>query len=117
MNEHSIQTKVVQYIRTFHPEVIICSIPNGSGTTASNRLHLHQEGLLAGMPDLFIAEARHGFNGMFVEMKTTKGTESKEQKKIRKQLNDKGYLVFVASSDRTAINLIEDYLLRDDKFQ
>jgi hypothetical protein len=117
MSEHSIQTKVVQYIRTFHPEVVICSIPNGSGTTASNRLHLHQEGLLAGMPDLFIAEARHGFNGMFVEMKTTKGTESKEQKLIRKRLNDKGYLVFVASSYRTAINLIEDYLLRDDKFQ
>ena len=58
MTEHSIQTKVVQYIRTFYPEVLICSIPNGSGTSASNRLHLYQEGLLAGMPDLFIAEAR-----------------------------------------------------------
>lgn len=113
--EHTIQTKVVQYVRTFYPNVVICSIPNGSGTTPFNRLALHNEGLLAGMPDLFIAQAAHGFNGMFIEMKTTAGVESKEQKNIRKRLNDKGYLVFVATSEKMAIGLIKKYLLKSDK--
>lgn len=110
MREHSIQVKVVQYVRTFYPEVVIAAIPNGAGTTARNRLHLYTEGLLAGMPDLFIAKACKGFNGLFIEMKTDTGEESKEQKVLRKKLNEAGYLVFVARSDRTAINLIEDYL-------
>lgn len=110
MKEHSLQTKVVQYVRTFYPDIIIASIPNGSGTTAKNRLHLYTEGLLAGMPDLFIAEPKHGFHGLFIEMKTESGIESAEQKRLRKRLNSREYLVFVARSDRTAINLIEDYL-------
>lgn len=108
--EHTMQVKVVQYMRNFYPEVLICSIPNGAHTTPKNRLHLFSEGLLAGMPDLFVAEARNGFNGLFIEMKTESGVESQEQKKLRERLNKAGYLVFVARSDRTAINLIEDYL-------
>lgn len=111
MTEHNLQAKVVQYVRTFYPEVIIASIPNGSGTSAKNRLHLFTEGMLAGMPDLFIAHAAKGFNGLFIEMKTDIGEESKAQKVLRKRLNDAGYLVYVARSDRTAIDLIEDYLL------
>lgn len=110
MREHSIQVKVVQYVRTFFPEVLILAIPNGSGTTAKNRLTLYAEGLLSGFPDLFIAEPRHGFHGMMIEMKTSTGVESKNQKRIRERLQASGYLCYVARSDRTAINLIEDYL-------
>ena len=69
MSEHLMQAKVVQYVRNFHPEVIICSIPNGSGTTAKNRLQLFAEGLLAGMPDLFIPEPKKGFNGLLLKWK------------------------------------------------
>lgn len=110
MSEHLMQAKVVQYVRTFFPEAIICSIPNGSGTTAKNRLHLFAEGLLAGMPDLFIAEPRKGFNGLFIEMKTDKGAETQAQKRIRQRLEDNNYLCYVARSDITAINIIEAYL-------
>ncbi len=115
LEEHTIQTKVVQYVRTFHSDVVICSIPNGSGATGYNRLQLYNEGLLSGMPDLFIAEAKNGFNGMFLEMKTTKGKESELQKRLRKRLNDKGYLVYVANSHEMAIDLINQYLLKSDK--
>lgn len=114
MSEHLMQTKVVQYVRTFYPEVIICSIPNGSGTTAKNRLQLFAEGLLAGMPDLFIPEAKKGFNGLFIEMKTDTGVESPAQKKIRNRLEDNNYLCYVARSDITAINIIEAYLEQEE---
>ena len=110
MTEHSMQVKVVQYVRTFFPEVLILSIPNGAGTTAKNRLALYAEGLLPGVPDLFIAEAHNGFNGLWIEMKTDTGVESPAQKRIRKQLENNNYLCYVARSEVTAINIIEDYL-------
>lgn len=104
------QVKVVQYVRTFFPEILILSIPNGSGTTAKNRLALYAEGLLPGVPDLFIPEARKGFHGLWIEMKTDIGQESAIQKRIRKRLEKNSYLCYVARSEITAINIINDYL-------
>ena len=110
LNEHSMQVKVVQYVRTFYPEVLILSVPNGAGTTARNRLALYAEGLLPGVPDLFIPEARQGFHGLWIEMKTQEGVESVAQKRIRNHLEDNNYLCYVARSEITAINIIEAYL-------
>jgi hypothetical protein len=55
------------YVRTFHPEVMCWSIPNGSGITASIRLRLSQEGLLAGMPDLMLMRAARHAPGLPVK--------------------------------------------------
>ena len=112
--EHTLQVKVVQYVRTFYPEVMILSIPNGSGTTARNRLALYAEGLLPGVPDLFIPEARKGFHGLWIEMKIKEGVESKSQKAVRNNLERNGYLCYVARSEHTAIEIIEKYLEQED---
>jgi hypothetical protein len=66
------------------------------------------------MPDLFIPEARKGFNGLFIEMKTDSGKESKAQERIRNRLEDNNYLCYVARSDITAINIIEAYLEHEE---
>ena len=73
MTESEIQTKVVQFVRTFYPDTLIFSIPNGAHTTTKNRVRLSKEGLLAGAPDLAIMEPRHGFHGLFIELKTEDG--------------------------------------------
>lgn len=112
--EHTMQVKIVQYVRTFYPEVLILSIPNGSGTTAKNRLALYAEGLLPGVPDLFIPEARKGFHGLWIEMKTVEGVESPAQKRVRHNLEENGYLCYVARSEQTAIDIIEAYLEKDE---
>lgn len=114
LREHSMQVKVVQYVRTFFPEVLILSIPNGAGTTARNRLALYAEGLLPGVPDLFIPEARKGFHGLWIEMKTKEGVESAAQKRIRNNLENNNYLCYVARTEQTAINIIEAYLLQEE---
>jgi hypothetical protein len=114
LNEHTMQVKVVQYVRTFFPEVLILSVPNGAGTSAKNRLALYAEGLLPGVPDLFIPEARKGFHGLWIEMKTQEGVESVAQKRIRNHLEDNNYLCYVARSEITAINIIEAYLKQEE---
>ena len=108
--EHIEQVKVVQHIRAFYPDTIIAAIPNGGDRTASERVRLHSEGVLAGMPDLCVLEAKNGFHGLFVEMKTDIGKVSIKQSDIKLQLNAKGYKAVVARSAAEAIKTIEEYL-------
>lgn len=108
--EHSEQVKLVQYIRAFHPDIIVAAIPNGGNRSATERLRLAHEGVLAGMPDLMVLQPTKGFYGLFIEMKTNIGIMSIKQTALSKQLNSKGYLCLIARSTTEGIKLIEDYL-------
>ena len=108
--EHKEQVRLVQRVRAFYPDVLIAAIPNGGDRTASERVRLHHEGVLAGMPDLCILEACGGFHGLFVEMKTATGRQSKEQKALQLQLNNRGYLCTVARSAADGFEMIKEYL-------
>ncbi len=108
--EHIDQVKVVQHFRAFYPDIIIAAIPNGGDRTASERVRLHSEGVLAGMPDLCVLEPKNGFHALFVEMKTKAGVVSTKQSAVGLQLNAKGYRAVVAKSAAEAIKTIEEYL-------
>ena len=108
--EHIDQVKVVQHFRAFYPDIIIAAIPNGGDRTASERVRLHSEGVLAGMPDLCVLEPKNGFHALFVEMKTKAGVVSSKQSAVGLQLNAKGYRSVVARSAADAIKTIEEYL-------
>lgn len=108
--EHTEQVKLVQRVRAFYPDVIIAAIPNGGNRPASERVRLHSEGVLAGMPDIIVTEPANGFNGLFIEMKTSTGVQSKEQIIIQAKLNQRGYLCVVAKSATEGFNIIEGYL-------
>jgi len=108
--EHIDQVKVVQHFRAFYPGIIIAAIPNGGDRSPQERVRLHSEGVLAGMPDLCVLEPTNGFHGLFVEMKTKAGVVSTKQSAVGLQLNAKGYRAVVAKSAAEAIKTIEDYL-------
>ena len=110
MMESEIQTRVVQFVRTFYPDVLIFSIPNGANTTPKNRLRLVREGMLAGVPDIQIAKPKKGFHGLFIEFKTTEGTVKDSQMDVINKLHTEGYLCYVARTHLSAIKIIEDYL-------
>jgi len=108
--EHIDQVKVVQHFRAFYPDIIIAAIPNGGDRSPQERVRLHSEGVLAGMPDLCVLEPKNGFHALFVEMKTKAGVVSDKQSAVGLQLNAKGYRAVVARSAAEAIKSIEDYL-------
>jgi hypothetical protein len=62
------------------------------------------------MPDLCVLEACGGFHGLFIEMKTATGQQSKEQKDVQLQLNNSGYLCVVARSAEEGYEIIKGYL-------
>lgn len=113
--EHTEQVKLVQRVRAFYPDVLIAAIPNGGDRTASERVRLHQEGVMAGMPDLCVMEACGGFHGLFIEMKTATGRQSNEQKALQLTLNAKGYLCVVARSADEGFETIKRYLNGESK--
>ena len=113
--EHTEQVKLVQRVRAFYPDVLIAAIPNGGDRTASERVRLHQEGVMAGMPDLCVLEACGGFHGLFIEMKTATGRQSNEQKALQLTLNAKGYLCVVARSADEGFETIKRYLNGESK--
>ena len=108
--EHIDQVKVVQHFRAFYPDIIIAAIPNGGDRSPLERVRLHSEGVLAGMPDLCVLEPKNGFHALFVEMKTKAGVVSAKQSAVGLQLNAKGYRSVVARSAADAIKTIEEYL-------
>ena len=111
--EHTEQSKLVAMIRAFHPMVIVAAIPNGGGRTSQERVSLHAEGVLSGMPDLAVLKPSKGFYGLFLEMKTREGVESAAQKDIARRLNKEGYLCLVARSSQDAFKIVTDYLMEE----
>lgn len=71
--ESSEQIKFVARVRAFYPEALIFAVPNGGGRTPREGAKLKAEGVLAGVPDLFVAVPRGDWHGLFIEMKRTKG--------------------------------------------
>jgi len=89
--EHSEQTRFVMKVRAFHPEVLCFAVPNGASVSASQRLRLVHEGMLAGAPDLMLFAA--GSKPLAIEMKTDTGKASKEQIAAHQALQERGVTV------------------------
>jgi len=74
-------------------------------------MRLVAEGMLAGVPDLFLAQPSGPYAGLFIEMKRPGGgVLSPKQKKIIAALETRGYCVVVANSAEDAVREIKNYL-------
>lgn len=99
-----------------HP-LCLMSIPNGGNGDARRGSIMKAEGQRKGAPDMFLA-ARVRMplvhtaltGGLFLELKTPKGTLSPEQEVYHEILRNQGYRVVVIRSLFDGINEITSYL-------
>ena len=63
-----------------------------------------------GVPDICIPIARNGYHGLWVEMKTKKGRQTKEQKWYEQQLMEQEYLYKVCRGFDDALRTICEYV-------
>tara|TARA_B100000408_G_scaffold117945_1_gene96244 strand:+ start:7359 stop:7715 length:357 start_codon:yes stop_codon:yes gene_type:complete len=90
-SEHAEQVTLVNWFRTTYPNVRIIAIPNGGFRDHNTAKKLKAEGVLPGVPDLFIPEWN-----LWVEMKRQKGGRlSAEQKDWIQYLDACNYAVIV----------------------
>lgn len=109
-SEHVEHRNYVSQFKKRYPGVMIFSVPNGGkrGKVTAHKLAL--EGLLPGVPDLFIPEWR-----LWVEMKRQKGGRlSHAQKEVIPELERIGYTVLVGYGCNHALELTDSFLAQND---
>jgi len=97
-SEHDEQVGFVNWFRTRFPKVLIFAIPNGGKRSIGAGKKFKAEGVVAGVPDLFIPAW-----DVWVEMKRkTGGRLSPDQKEMIKYLESEGYKVIVGKGATNA---------------
>ena len=102
-----------------HPELrLLHAIPNGGSRNPIEALHLKQQGVKAGIPDICLPCARGGRHGLYIELKRRKGGRvSDEQREMIKALTAQGYRAEVCKGWEEAARIITEYLSNDGTMQ
>jgi rhodanese-related sulfurtransferase len=114
ISEHQEQCTVVEWFRLQYPDELLFAIPNGGHRHINVARKLKNEGVTASIPDLFLASAKHGFNGLFIEMKSLKGKLTKQQAEMMLKLSDKNYMTVCCHGSQSAIDTITSYMRKLD---
>ena len=101
-SEHLEQCRFVSWFRRNHPDVLIFAIPNGGYRGKTTAARLKAEGVVPGVPDLYIPAWR-----TWVEMKRQKGGSlSPDQREVIAYLESCGDRVIVARGWEDAAAII-----------
>ena len=111
-NEEDGQTALFEYAGLQRePEWnLLFSIPNGGFRSKRTDARMKRTGLKAGIPDIFLPVVRGMYHGLFIEMKSKRGTVQKNQKAWHDTLRAQGYRVEVCRSCDAAVQMIRAYL-------
>ena len=119
--EARLQQQVVRYVRYQYPKIMFKCDLNGVHLTIAQYTKLKALGNTKGHPDLVFYEARHGYNGLFIELKIDKTrlfsstgnpvTEHiREQNAYLEELRQRGYKAEFAVGFAQAKEIIDEYL-------
>lgn len=88
--ESGIQQGCVQWFRAQYPKLrnLLFSVPNES---AGHNGRILAEGVVAGVADMIFLYPAHGFHGLCVEFKTSKGRQSEAQREWEQSVTEMGY--------------------------
>ena len=108
------QAALIQWFRIQYPqyEKLLFHIPNGQNVGAKIGARLKRTGLLAGVPDLFLAIPSFDWHGLFIEMKSKPGKLTAKQKEMHKQLIAQRYHVVTAYGWHEGHDIIKEYLAK-----
>jgi len=106
--EHIEQRNFVVWFRQQYRGVRIFAIPNGGARSKATAMQLKLEGVLPGVPDLYVPAW-----SLWVEMKRQKGGKlSDHQKGWIEYLEGLGHTVLVCKGCDDAIDQVNNYLAR-----
>jgi len=120
--EQSIQLQVCDFIRYQYPNVLFqCDLASGMKLTMGQASKAKRMRSNSGFPDIFIAEPRGFFHGLYIELKRDgeriykiDGTPASDhianQIDLHRKLMAKGYDVCFAVGFDKAVSLIREYL-------
>ncbi|WP_217521871.1 VRR-NUC domain-containing protein [Vibrio metschnikovii] len=97
LKEHWLQVRIFYTLEIKYPSLfeVAFAVPNGGDRAARTASLMMYEGQKKGTPDICIPDPRGKYHGMFLEVKTEKGTASKEQKAKADLYRRRGYYVAI----------------------
>ena len=107
-SEHAEQCTVVEYCKLLRYPIF--AIPNGGSRNKAEAARLKAEGVLAGVPDLFLPVPNKSYHGLFIEMKYGKGRTSAAQDDWLALLRRNGYDAQVCYGATAAMEIIDEYM-------
>ena len=112
MTEHQEQVAVITWFRLQHRQYAnyLFAIPNGGVRNIGTAVKLKKEGVLAGVPDLFLMIPKNGYHGLWIEMKVKGGRVSESQKEFMGAATFMGYPAVVCYGFDEAKKAINNYL-------
>lgn len=101
------------------PELLLLhAVPNGGSRHPIEAVHLKQQGVKPGIPDIFLPCARGQYHGLYIELKRIKGWKiSSAQVEVMDALAGQGYAVEICYGWEQARNVILGYLGGKDKWK
>lgn len=94
-----------------HPELLrMHHIPNGGNRNSTEAAKLKRQGVLKGVPDIFLPCAKGMYHGLYIELKAKGGKTSPEQEEFLRGVYAEGYMAAVCYGADAAIRLITKYL-------
>ena len=113
--ESAHQAQVVEWSRWAYKtgkypmlNMLHCSL-NGVKLSGTQAKIAKGQGMLSGIPDLFLPVPKNGYHGLFIEMKSEKGRLTDNQHWFLTNADSLGYKTAVCYSAKEAISAIEAY--------
>ena len=113
--ESAHQSQVIEWSRWAYKtgkypmlNMLHCSL-NGVKLSATQARIAKAQGMLSGVPDLFLPVPRGKYHGLYIEMKHGTNTLTDNQKRFLQNAANVGFAVSVCYSAQEAIKRIEDY--------
>jgi hypothetical protein len=113
--ESQAQSDFIRYARFVlkDRQHLIFAIPNGGSRNIIEASNLKKQGVVAGVPDLFLAIPNKDYHGLFIEMKReTKSKVSDNQKEVIALLKSQGYAVEICYGFQEAVDCFNNYLAK-----
>lgn len=101
------QVKVIEYCKL--RKIPIFAIPNGGKRDIKEAASLKRQGVKAGVPDLFIPVSKHGYHGLFIEMKYGKNKTTPAQDYWLELLDLNGYMATIGHGFENTKKIIDWY--------
>lgn len=120
--ESNTQKSCVTWFRLQYPKKrkLLIAIPNGAvlrGDAKQRAIQMNRmkaEGLVPGAADLFLSIPSGDLAGLYIEMKTKKSAQSKEQKIFEVEAVQAGYGYVLARSLDQFMSIVKRYLEHGD---
>jgi prophage antirepressor-like protein len=111
LNEFDLHAKVVDFIRKYHSEAIICAGLGENQVTEKMRIDSFRKGYQRGQPDLLLLNKHKKYTGFALELKspTGWGVLSPDQQKYLERLREAGYLTLVSNEYDEIVIKVGEY--------